>query len=144
MQWAITFREYLSLCEANIIQMPCPESSFPSYDKGMNRATHGIKYYKELIGFREHCKALAEDIVQLINGMWKIGYNNITIIGVEHSPTCAVNYIYTHQGVIHSKGIFFQEIGALLEQKQITVSYIGINRRYYKKAVHELDELLHV
>ena len=143
MEWIIKLREYISKCEVSIIQMPCPEASFPQFDKGLRRKPHGLKYYSELLGFQEHCKALAIEMVQLICNLQKSGCDVTTIIGVEHSPTCAVNYIYTHQGMIHSKGIFFKEIDKLLEQKDMDISYIGVNRQHYQKSLREIDNLLH-
>lgn len=143
LEWAVKWREYISNCEAGVIQMPCPEASFPQFNKGLGRKPHGLKYYSELLGFLEHCKKLATEIVQLICDLQKNGCDIIAIVGVEHSPTCAVNYIYTHQGMIHCQGIFFKEIDNLLRQRGVDVTYIGINRRHYKKSLSEIDKILY-
>lgn len=143
MRWSIELREYISKCKIGIIQMPCPEASFPQFDKGLSRKPNGLKYYTELLGFQEHCKTLAIEVVQLVCDLQRNKCNVITIVGIEHSPTCAVNYIYTHQGMLHCKGIFFNEIDKLLKQKSIDIPYIGVNRRFYQKSLREIDNLLH-
>ena len=142
MQWIINLREYICTCELGIIQMPCPEVSFPQYNKGLSRKPHGLKYYSELSGFQEHCKSLATEVTHLIHDLQENGCKVVAIIGVEHSPTCAVNYVYTHQGMIHCKGIFFTEIDKLLEQKKMDITYIGVNRQHYQKSILEIDKLL--
>ena len=141
-EWANAIRLLLFEKNANIIQMPCPEVSFNRYSKGLKRKPHGLKYYAELESFEKYCEILAQKVVQQIIEIQSAGYDIRVIIGIEHSPTCAVSYIYTNKGTIHCKGIFYQKISDLLMQKQIHLTFLGINRRFFQKSVKRLKEIL--
>lgn len=142
LSWARGLREMLALQEINLIQLPCPEASFGGYDAGLKRKPRGLKYYSELPGFQEHCSDLAGRVVKQICELRLGGKRVIAIVGIEHSPTCAVNYIYTNKGTIRHKGIFFQEIDMLLLRAGVEVPFVGINRRFYRKSTAELAKLI--
>jgi len=129
---------YLNDKGYSIMQMPCPEASFPNYDNGISRKPHGIKYYEELVGFRDHCNKLGDQVLTRIDAFYNNGYIVDAIIGIEHSPTCAANYMYTHQGTQNRKGIFIQYIAQKIKERGYLIPIIGINRRFPNKAIQSL------
>ena len=67
-------------------------------------------------------------------------YKVIAILGIEQSPSCCVNYIYTNQGMQKRKGIFIQKLYDKIKSYHIPI--IGINRKYIKKSLEELKEIV--
>ena len=61
-------------------------------------------------------------------------------MGIEQSPSCCVNYIYTNQGMQKRKGIFIQKLYDKIKSYHIPI--IGINRKYIKKSLEELKEIV--
>lgn len=129
---------YLNDKGYSIIQMPCPEVSFPNYHCGIKRMPHGIKYYEELEGFKEHCSKLGDQVMFQIEALCDYGYKVSAIMGIEHSPTCATSYMYTNQGTQKRQGIFIQYLAQKLKERGYLIPIIGINRRYPNKAILSL------
>jgi predicted secreted protein len=127
--------------EINIIQMPCPESQFNGYSIGLLRPPKGYSAYntKE---FRDLCKNLADSTIEMVKGIINADYELIAILGIEMSPSCAVNYQYSNNGMINQKGVFIEELSDLLIKNKIEIPLIGINRRHVKKSLNMLKELL--
>ncbi len=140
-EWSKAFREYILSVNnnINIIQLPCPESSFNAC---IPRAPHGFDYYSKLPGFTEHCESLARSVTQEILGLSNSRQKVICIVGIEHSPTCAVNYLYTNKGTIHQQGIFIEKLSTMLQTENISIPFVGINRRFYQKGIMQLDTLI--
>ncbi len=142
-RWSNEFKRVLFSKNIDIVQLPCPEFSF--FRKlGIVRTPKGIKYYESLEGFNEFCDVLSKDIFNEILFFQSSGYKIVAIVGIEHSPTCAVNYMYTNIGTIHRKGIFFNKIYEQLETHDMEIPFIGINRNFYKKAICEIEKLFNV
>lgn len=139
-QWRQSIVALLIEKEYSIIQLPCPEASFIHPECGIGRATHGVQYYEKLQGFREHCFELSRQVVDHIYELTVHGYTVSAILGIEHSPTCAVNYIYTHQGMKRRAGIFVEELNNGLAERNLIIPIIGINRRYPNKTIHQIVE----
>ena len=94
-EWKSSIKPIVKLLidnDINIIQMPCAETSFKD---SLIREPMGISKYntKE---FNEHCEVLAEEVSKQIHMICKNGYEVIAILGIEQSPSCCVNYIYTN------------------------------------------------
>lgn len=123
--------------DVNIIQMPCAESGF----SGLIRNPQGLSKYNTN-EFNKYCNTLAENVVNQIIDIAKIGYEVVAIMGIEHSPSCCVNYIYTNKGMEKRKGLFIEKIYDKLKEKNINIPMIGINRKYIRKSCKELDKLL--
>lgn len=124
----------------SIIQMPCPESTFNNNNCGLGRRPHGIQFYENLDGFKNHCKELSENVLSQILNF----YNNnfiVVVLGIEHSPTCAVNYMYTRQGTVKRSGIFIGVLSQLISKKKLEISIIGINKRFPSKAIGSMEKL---
>lgn len=140
--WNQEILAFLYTNQIELVQMPCPESSFDNKDCGIARKPHGLQFYETLPGFNEHCLSLCTNVVAEIYNFGMHGYRILAIIGIEHSPTCSVSYMYTHLGTIHRSGIFIGNIMDALDNANINVPFIGINRRFPQKAIAKIDELL--
>ncbi len=140
--WNTEIRSYLQQNEISVIQMPCSETSFQSPHSGMGRKPHGVSFYEKLPGYVEHSKKLAHEVAAQIQDLITHGYS-VAIMGVEHSPSCAVSYIYMGpgRGTVHRSGIFIQALRDELNARNISVPMIGINRRFPKKAISELRKI---
>ena len=136
--WRHLIISYLNEQGYSIMQMPCPEASFPSYDCGIKRSSHGIKYYENLAGFRNHCHELGSQVLSQIDAFYSNGYKVHAILGIEHSPTCAASYMYTHNGTQNRQGIFIQYLAYRINERGYSIPIIGINRTYPQKAIRTL------
>ncbi len=131
--------DYLKTKHYNLIQMPCGEAFFKSYTS-IKRDKHGLKYY-DTKEYREHCKLLAEQTFNMIKNIISSGYNIPFILGIENSPTCSINYIYTNKGNIKRKGIFIEELYNLLIESKINIPLIPIYRKNIDKTIRMIEEL---
>ena len=68
------------------------------------------------------------------------GYNVIAILGIEQSPSCCVNYIYTNNGMEKRKGLFIEKLYAKIKKYNIPI--IGINRKFINKSLRELEKII--
>lgn len=127
--------------DINIIQMPCPESQFKGYSNGLQRLPKGYKEYNTP-EFKTLCKTLADSTLEMIQGIISANYEIIAILGIEMSPSCAVNYQYSNKGMMKQKGVFIETLFNLLQESGIEIPFIGINRKYVNKSLNELKELL--
>ena len=126
--------------DINLIQMPCPESQFGGYEEGLKRNPTGINEY-DTPAFRKLCNKLASETADMIKAILSNGYEIIAIFGIEYSPSCAIKYQYTNKGTIHRAGIFVEELKNLLDEEEIEIPFIGINRRGIKKSLGEIKKL---
>lgn len=136
--WGIPFFELLRDRGIEIFPLPCTETGFC----GIPRGKHGVDYYQALEGYPEYCEEQAWDMLQKILSLRKEGKNVIACLGVEHSPSCAVSYMYTHHGMVKRAGIFFELLFAGLDKEGIKPEQIGINRKHPRKAYLRLQTVL--
>lgn len=139
--WSHEIVSFLNDRNYSIIQMPCPEASFPNYLSGLSRQPHGIKYYEDLPGFKNHCIELGKQVVAQIDAFHDSGYLVTAILGIEHSPTCAASYMYTHQGTQKRQGVFIKYIADSIKERPYEIPIIGINRQNPKKVIKALLDL---
>lgn len=141
-----TWREpYLQLMlqyQIDMIPYTCAEASFKGYNNGIVRMPHGIDFYMRLEGYEAHCRDLGEKYVEDIYALHKGGYKFLAIMGIEHSPSCAVNYMYTHKGMKRTSGIFMAFLKGGVDKHGIPIPFIGINRTYPQKSLTELEKIL--
>ena len=138
-EWKSSIRPFMDLIldhDINIIQMPCAETEFKN---SLIREPKGITKYntKE---FNEHCKILANKVTKQIKDLIESNYEIVAILGIEQSPSCCVNYIYTNKGMEKRMGLFMQEL--YKNTKELNIPIIGINRKYINKSLTELEKLL--
>jgi predicted secreted protein len=124
-----------------IVQMPCPEASFGGYNEGLSRQPHGVRFYEQLPGFQQHCKNLAAETAAQIIALKNHGFHVEAILGIENSPTCALNRIFTFGvGTEHRSGLFMGALKELLDEKNLNIQLIGITR-HKKSQKKEIDLL---
>ena len=137
--WGYPFVELIMGHDVNSVFMPCPESSFGGFGNGLQRGRHGIDYYKGMEGYGDHCLRLAKESAEMILDMQAGGFRFLCILGIEHSPTCAVSYMYSHNGMLKRAGMFYEALQCELEANGMRIPWIGINRTHPKKALKALE-----
>ena len=138
-EWKSSIKPFVELLinnNINIIQMPCAESSF---NDNLIRNPAGLSKYNN-DEFNNHCEILAENTAKQIKNVINSGYKIIAILGIEQSPSCCVNYIYTNHGNEKRKGLFIDKLAKKIHKYNIPI--IGINRKYINKSLSQLDELI--
>lgn len=138
-EWKASIKPFMELFineDINIIQMPCAEASF---NNSLRRKPQGITKYntKE---FNEHCNTLAASVAANIEEIIKSRYQVIAILGIEQSPSCCVNYIYTNKGMEKRQGLFMEKLNNKIAYLNIPI--IGINRKFINKSLNELVKLI--
>ena len=126
-EWKSSIKPIVQLLidnDINIIQMPCAESLF---EESLIRKPKGISKY-DTIEFNNHCEKLAKEVAKQIHLICDSGYEVIAILGIEQSPSCCVNYIYTNHGMEKRKGL--------------NIPIIGVNRKYINKSIKELEKII--
>ena len=108
-QWKSSIKPFMQLLldnDINIIQMPYAEAEFGNQ---LVREPKGIGKYntKE---FNEHCENIALKVEKQIRQILSSNYEIIAILGIEQSPSCCVNYIYTNHGMEKRKGLFMEKL----------------------------------
>jgi predicted secreted protein len=127
--------------DVNIIQMPCPESQFGGYEGGLRREPHGASFYSSK-EFSEVCEKCAEEVLDKIRGILKNGYEILGIVGIEMSPSCAVNYQYSNKGMIKKSGFFIEKIKEKLKNEKIEIKFVGVNRKSIQRSLEEIKKLV--
>lgn len=139
-EWKSSIKPFMNLLiehDINIIQMPCTEATFKN---SLIREPKGIKRY-DTEEFNLHCEETSEKVAKQVTTIIENGYNIIAILGIEQSPSCCVNYIYTNNGMEKRMGLF---IGKLYEKiSKYNIPIIGINRKFINKSLKELEEIIH-
>lgn len=138
-EWKSSIKPFVELLinnDINIIQMPCAESTF---NHSLIRKPMGISKYDNE-EFNKHTSKLAHEVYLQIKDLKDSGYEVIAILGIEQSPSCCLNYIYTNKGMENRKGLFMDKL--YNEVKQFCIPFIGINRKYINKSLNELKDLI--
>lgn len=116
--------------------MPCAEATF---ENNLIRQPKGISKY-DTEKFNEHCERLSEKVSNQVTKIMESGYNVIAILGIEQSPSCCVNYIYTNKGMENRKGVFIEKLCDKIKKYNIPI--IGINRKYINKSLRQLETII--
>jgi len=128
--------------------MPCPEDiKFGNPRKLRVRRDYNNKEY------RNHCNSLAtrvmDEIKKRVNRKKKPGETVLAIIGMENSPSCAVDscpdIIDGKKENVKEKGIFIEELSKLLEHNNIDIPILGTysnpsigeTKKRTRKDIHE-------
>ena len=137
--WSSTIRPFIDLLmdnDINIIQMPCTEATF---NHSLIREPKGISKY-DIEDFNNHCLVKAREVGEQIKEIISSGYEVLAILGIEQSPSCCVNYIYTNNGTENRKGLFIEKLYEYV--KEYNIPFIGINRKYINKSLKELKIII--
>ena len=138
-EWKSSIRPFIDLLldyQINIIQMPCAEAEFSN---NLIREPKGISKY-DTEEFIKHCQFLADKVTKQIKDLIEANYEIVAILGIEQSPSCCVNYIYTNKGMENRMGLFMQKLYE--KTKELNIPIIGINRKYINKSLKKLENLL--
>ncbi len=138
-EWKSSIKPIVQLLidnDINIIQMPCAEATF---ENNLIRQPKGISKY-DTEKFNEHCERLSEKVSNQVTKIMESGYNVIAILGIEQSPSCCVNYIYTNKGMENRKGVFIEKLCDKIKKYNIPI--IGINRKYINKSLRQLETII--
>ena len=138
-EWKSSIKPFVQLLlenDINMIQMPCAESSF---QHRLIREPMGLSKY-DTKEFNKHCEILAQEVSNQIKEIIKANYQVIAIMGIEQSPSCCVNYIYTNHGNENRKGIFMEKLYDNI--KELDIPIIGINRKYIRKSFKQLESVI--
>ncbi len=90
--------------------------------------------------FNNHCELLADSVSKEVIQLVESGYQVLAILGIEQSPSCCVNYIYTNKGTENRKGLYMEKLCDKIKYLEIPI--IGINRKYIQKSLKELENIL--
>ncbi|MDD6812285.1 MAG: hypothetical protein PUD93_10525 [Lachnospiraceae bacterium] len=115
------YKEVLDVLEeydVGVVQLPCTEHLY----FGGNRYWGGKNVF-DSAGYRRFCREQASYIADYISNYQSMGYQIVSILGCDGSPTCGVNFTnhYNNGGgrpkpldreVIAGKGIFMEELEA--------------------------------
>lgn len=138
-EWKSSIKPFVELLinnDINIIQMPCCEATF---NDSLIREPKGISKYNTDL-FNKHCMDKAEVVVKQIKDLVNSNYQVLAVLGIEQSPSCCVNYIYTNKGMENRKGLFIEKVYDGV--KDLDIPFIGINRKYINKSLKELESLI--
>ncbi len=138
-EWKSSIRPFMDLLldnDINIIQMPCAEAEF---NDSLIREPKGISKY-DSVEFNKHCELLADKVANQIRNIISSNYQVIAVLGIEQSPSCCVNYIYTNKGMEKRMGLFMQKLYDNI--KDLNIPIIGINRKYINKSLNELNKII--
>ena len=142
--------ETLIKSEAGIIQMPCPEFLYMGYKRWVQ-----TKEQYDTVMYRRFCRKIAGRIAEQIQEYLKNDVKTVAILGIEGSPTCAVEE--TTKGykggkqveikkrktkMVKEKGILIEELQKLLTKMKIKTSFIGIDSKNPEKAKTKIEKLL--
>lgn len=140
-EWKSSIKPFIQLLldnDINIIQMPCAESSF---NNSLIREPKGLSKYNN-DSFNEHCEKLAADVANQIKTIIESNYEVLAILGIEQSPSCCVNYIYTNHGNEKRMGLFMEKLHDKVKEYNIPI--IGVNRKYINKSLKQLTEIINL
>lgn len=99
-----------------IIQLPCPEFKFLGPQRvPMNKEEYDSPDYRVL------CRHLFTPILEDIKKYLAQDYSLVGILGINESPTCSIT---------GKRGIFMEEIFAMLNDEAIDINYFDIPSDY--------------
>ena len=92
-----------------MVQMPCPEL----HHEGFDRPPHPKSWYDNE-EFRDVCRKCAEQVSELAGKYVKNKHKIVGIIGVENSPSCAVEVLQVkgngERRLEKGRGVFIEEL----------------------------------
>jgi len=123
--------------EINIVQMPCPEIEY----EGIKRKPASKQKYNNK-EYRRICQRCAEGIISFAKKMEENGYQVLFILGLENSPSCAVDYLFEQGRKLKGSGVFIEELKNEMENKKTFIPLIGINIQGIKKTAEKIEEVI--
>ncbi|MDD4874769.1 MAG: hypothetical protein PHE15_07370 [Dehalococcoidales bacterium] len=123
----------------NIIQMPCPELFFDTF----NRTPCRKAKYDTPENRRVYREASRDVLKQIIN-LRKAGHKVDAILGIEYSPSCAISRLTgtSQMNDIKESGIFIEEIKRLLNENKLLIPFVGIEIYHIDRSIDRLKSFL--
>lgn len=108
-----------------VIQMPCPETLYMG-----NQRWYNSRNLYDNVGYRRHCRTLAEQMADYLENYEKIGYQVPAILTCDGSPSCGItksSYCEDWGGrpkaveriLVSQPGVFIEELTAVLEERHL-------------------------
>jgi predicted secreted protein len=95
-----------------IHQLPCPEFRYLGISREpMTKEEYDTKEYRQI------CKNISIDTIEIMKEYVKNKYEIIGLIGVNESPTCSI---------INSRGIFIEELLSLINDNNLSIKKIDV------------------
>jgi predicted secreted protein len=114
--------ETLTTNGVGMVQMPCPELLYSDLDR-----TPRPRNWYDNKEFRSLCQKCAAQVAELVDKYVKKRYQIVAIIGVEHSPSCAIERSQAKEGSDTTQGIFIQELLEKLTSRHLNnIPMIGV------------------
>ena len=131
--------------DIGVIQMPCPELAYA----GTLRVRQTKDQY-DTVRFRNHCRKIAEEIIDQIQEYTECGINTQIIIGVDGSPSCGVNETskenlrknLSNHDRVKSSGILIEELRFALKEMKNPIPFYGIQYERLSEDLVEIEKLL--
>lgn len=130
--------DLLADSEIGIIQLPCPQIEF---NDGLHRKPKTKEQYDKK-EYRNSCRKLSISLLNQIENYMSKNYKIVGILGVEFTPTCAVHQLENSGKVAPGKGIFIEELEALMKKKRFQVPIIGVNLNNIYSTVEKVQSLV--
>jgi predicted secreted protein len=123
-----------------IIQLPCVEQSC----FGINRWGQ-VKNQLNFPSFQNKCQSLLKPIVEQVLDFYENGYEIVSVIGIDGSPACGVNYTCTGNwggeigkgydlamriaslSILQEKGVMMKIFQEMLEEEGIDVRFVAVD-----------------
>lgn len=103
--------------DIGIHQMPCPEYRY----LGLKRKPMTKSEY-DTESFRNLCRKISEDIVNIMEEYLSNDYKIVGLIGINHSPSCSI---------IGNRGVLMEELMDLVYKSGIKLSLIDVPTYYH-------------
>ncbi len=133
--------EFLADQDVNLVQMPCPETTFQGEEAGLRRAPKGYSQY-DTAKFRKHCSTLAKQTAGLAHAFTANGYTVKAVIGIENSPSCAVFGQRSRRGYNPKPGLFIEALRKSLTDLGLSVAMLGVDRKNLEQELPKVAQAL--
>lgn len=123
----------------NIVQMRCPELEFDGFIRQPRGKGHYDNHQNRIV-YRKCSFEIFKQVEDIIN------HGNFVkmILGIDFSPSCAVNYLSTRKSrqKTSGQGIFIEEIQGVFQKNLISIPFIGIQVYRINKTLEEISDIL--
>jgi predicted secreted protein len=133
-----------------VVQMPCPELLCLGLEREADKKTWpsvGAEDTRIAIRMKEPrnravCRRIVKDLVYQIEEYRKNGFEILGVVGINGSPTCAVERTWAEDHEQEGPGVFIGLLGEELRRKSFSLPMKGIRAAEPKKSVAAVRELL--
>jgi predicted secreted protein len=137
-----------------IFQMPCPETTY----LGIRRWSM-VKEQYDTPAYRDHCRRLANQVINETEDYERSGYKVVAVIGADGSPTCGVNKtvsqplgpwggirknVHQRSEMAKAKGVFIETLESEAKKRGIDYVFTGVSDTdtSIEEAIQKLKKLI--